>query len=186
VFEEGAYQSNGAEMAELRAWVLAQLLWNPHQDDRALIREFLEGYYGSAAARPINRYLALMQEASGGYYLACYTHPQAPYLSFKVLAAAEQCWANAEHAAANDPEKLARVQVGHLAVRFAFLRDWAELRQQCAQQQAAWPLPASPEGVAEQFEAVGQEIPGNHGLQGLVLSEGGLTADKFLAQFKRP
>jgi hypothetical protein len=35
VFEEGAYESFGAEMAELRAWVLAQLLWNPQQDDRA-------------------------------------------------------------------------------------------------------------------------------------------------------
>ena len=38
VFEQGAYQSHGSEMAELRAWVLAQLLWNPQQDDRALIR----------------------------------------------------------------------------------------------------------------------------------------------------
>ena len=36
VFEQGAYQSHGSEMAELRAWVLAQLLWNPKQDDRAL------------------------------------------------------------------------------------------------------------------------------------------------------
>ena len=41
VFEQGAYQGYGAEMAELRSWVLAQLLWNPQQDDRALIKEFL-------------------------------------------------------------------------------------------------------------------------------------------------
>jgi hypothetical protein len=38
MFEQGAYQSHGSEMAELRAWVLARLLWDPHQDDRALIR----------------------------------------------------------------------------------------------------------------------------------------------------
>ena len=43
VFEEGAYAGPGEEMAELRAWVLAQLLWNPQQDDRALIKEFLRG-----------------------------------------------------------------------------------------------------------------------------------------------
>src|SRR6202012_5687610 len=73
VFEEGAYQSNGAEMAELRNWLLGQLLWNPQQDDRALIQEFLNGYYGPAAAKPIRRYLDLMQEASRGYYLGCYT-----------------------------------------------------------------------------------------------------------------
>ena len=72
VFEEGAYQSNGAEMAELRAWLLAQLLWNPQQDDQALIQEFLNGYYGEAAAKPICHYLDLMQDISKGSYLACY------------------------------------------------------------------------------------------------------------------
>ena len=32
VFEQGAYQSWGSEMAELRAWMLAKLLWNPLLD----------------------------------------------------------------------------------------------------------------------------------------------------------
>ena len=32
VFEQGAYQSWGSEMAELRAWMLAKLLWNPNLD----------------------------------------------------------------------------------------------------------------------------------------------------------
>ncbi len=51
-FEQGAYQSFGSEMSELRAWVLAQLLWNPViKDDKRLIREFLEGYYGPKPAR---------------------------------------------------------------------------------------------------------------------------------------
>ena len=40
LFEQGAYQSHGSEMSELRAWVLAQLLWNPRRDERALIDEF--------------------------------------------------------------------------------------------------------------------------------------------------
>ena len=183
VFEEGAYQSNGAEMTELRAWLLAQLLWNPQQDDGALIQEFLAGYYGKAAARPIRRYLELMQQASQGCNLACYTHPHEPFLSFQVLAQAERCWQEAETAAATDPEKLPRVQTGHLPVRFAFLRDWDELRKQCAEQHAAWPLPASSKTVADQFAAVCQEIPANQGAPGLVLSEGGLTADKFLRKF---
>jgi hypothetical protein len=183
VFEEGAYQSNGAEMAELRAWLLAQLLWNPQQDDHALIQEFLNGYYGKAAAKPIRRYLDLTQDASKGCYLACYTHPHEPFLTFKVLADAEHCWQEAEKASAKDPEKLPRVQAGHLAVRFAFLRDWAGLRKQCAEQKATWPLPDSPKAVADQFEEVCKKIPGNEGTHGLLLSEGGLRADKFLQQF---
>ena len=66
VFEEGAYAGPGAEMAELRSWVLAQLLWNPQQDDRALIKEFLRGYYGKRAGDLIERYLELMHDASEG------------------------------------------------------------------------------------------------------------------------
>ncbi len=38
VFEQGAYQSWGSEMAELRAWVLAKLLWNPALDAEGLRR----------------------------------------------------------------------------------------------------------------------------------------------------
>src|SRR5207247_1268774 len=86
VFEQGAYQSHGSEMAELRAWLLAQLLWNPHQDDRALIDEFLDGYYGPAAAPHLRRYLDLMHDASRGYNLTCYSPNAAPHLRFHPLA----------------------------------------------------------------------------------------------------
>lgn len=185
VFEEGAYQSNGAEMAELRAWLLAQLLWNPRQDDRALIREFLDGYYGASAAKPIRDYLNLMQDASKGYYLACYTHRDAPYLTFKVLARAEQLWQDAETAAASDPDNLARVKAGHLAVRYAFLRDWPALRKQCAQQNGTWPLPESSKVVAGQFADVCQHLPGDDGTHEIMLSEGGLTVKQFLKRFEK-
>ncbi|HEY3280957.1 MAG TPA: DUF4838 domain-containing protein, partial [Armatimonadota bacterium] len=39
LFEQGAYQSHGSEMSEMRSWVLARLLWNPDQDDSKLIDE---------------------------------------------------------------------------------------------------------------------------------------------------
>ncbi len=48
IFEEGDYDSTGGDMAEMKAWVMAQLFWNPDQDEDALVREFLKGYYGSA------------------------------------------------------------------------------------------------------------------------------------------
>ena len=82
VFEEGAYAGPGAEMAELRAWVLAQLLWNPQQDDRALIKEFLRGYYGKRAGDLIERYLELMHDASQGFYLRCYVRQRPALLAF--------------------------------------------------------------------------------------------------------
>jgi hypothetical protein len=78
LFEQGAYQSHGSEMAEMRAWVLAQLLWDPNQDDRALINEFLDGYYGPDAAKPIRDYLELMHDASRGHNLTCYSPTTRP------------------------------------------------------------------------------------------------------------
>ena len=183
VFEEGAYQGYGVEMGELRAWVLAQLLWNPQQDDRALIQEFLNGYYGKAAAKPIRHYLDLMQDASKGFYLACYTRPNAPFRSFKVLAQAERLWRRAEKASANDPEKLERVLLAHLPVRFAFLRDWSNLRKECQEQKAKWPLSESRKVVADEFGKICQGVPGEDWTHVQVLNEGGLTVEKFLQPF---
>ena len=39
----------GGEFSALRTWVFAQLMWDPYQDGRALIGEFVENVYGPAA-----------------------------------------------------------------------------------------------------------------------------------------
>lgn len=48
IMEQGAYQSRGGEFAELRAWVLAKLLWDPEAEVASLVGDFLHGYYGRA------------------------------------------------------------------------------------------------------------------------------------------
>jgi hypothetical protein len=48
IMEQAAYQSRGGEFAELRAYVLAKLLWNPDADTQAVIDDFMAGYYGRA------------------------------------------------------------------------------------------------------------------------------------------
>lgn len=182
VFEQGAYQGYGGEMGELRAWVLAQLLWNPQLDDRALIQEFLDGYYGPAA-KPIARYLALMHESSRGFYLGCFTKPKGPHREAKPLVAAEQLWQEAERAVADQPELLARVRLSHLSVRFAILREWAKLRADCREQNLDWPLSESRKAVADEFAAVAKGVPGKPWTVVHPLRESGLTVEKFLAEF---
>lgn len=61
VMEEGQYQSGESEFSELRAWLLAQLMWNPEQDSDRLIRCFITDYYG-AAAPYIQQYFSACQE----------------------------------------------------------------------------------------------------------------------------
>ncbi|MEJ0089869.1 MAG: DUF4838 domain-containing protein [Limisphaerales bacterium] len=184
VFSEGAYQDYGGEMGELRAWLLAQLFWNPQQDDRALIHEFLDGYYGKAAAKPVQKYLDLQYGASKNFYLRCYTRTNAPQRTFKVLAESERLWQQAEKAAADDEELSARVRQGHLPVRLAFLRDWTKLRAECQAQRDDWPLPESRREVAAQFAAVAAGMPGKEWTRVTVLNEQGLTVEEFMAGFK--
>lgn len=48
VFAQGS-GSTYSDMAELKGYLLAKLLWNPEADVEKLTREFLKGYYGKAA-----------------------------------------------------------------------------------------------------------------------------------------
>ena len=48
IMEQAAYQSRGGEFAELRAFLLSRLLWNPEANEKAVIDDFMAGYYGRA------------------------------------------------------------------------------------------------------------------------------------------
>lgn len=187
LFEQGAYQGYGAEMGELRSWVLAQLLWNPQQDERALSKEFLQGYYGKRAGDIIGRYLELMHDASKGFNLRCYLGKDPPHLRFQPLAAAERLWQQAEAAASkeSDPEILLRVRMGHLPVRYACLERWKSLWQECAEQNASWPWPKPRMVTAEEFGSVCEGIPGKDWTRVGVLNEGGLRVEDFLKRFAK-
>jgi hypothetical protein len=181
VFEEGAYESPGAEMAELRAWVLAQLLWNPRQDDRVLIREFLDGYYG-AAGRPLEKYLKLMQEASKGFNLTCYTPTDAPFLHFKSLSQAEALWQKAERAVARDDELLARVRQGHLAIQYVWLSRWEPLREECSRTGAIWPFSVTRKEFAQQWLDLAQGVPDKPWTKVTAVREGGLAPQEYVSE----
>jgi hypothetical protein len=183
LFEQGAYQGFGGEMGELRAWLLAQLLGKPQQDDRALIREFLNGYYGQAAAKPILRYLELMHEASKNFNLACFLRKDPPHLRFKPLMEAERLWQQAEKSATQDPELLARVRLSHLPVRYAFLSRWSALRRECREQNGDWPLAKSRRVVAEEFRQTSAGVTGKPWTVLGVLNERGLNVEEFLKPF---
>ncbi len=185
VFEEGAYQSYGSEMSEMRAWVLAQLMWNPSQDDSALIHEFLEGYYGKAAG-PIWQYMKLMNDASSGYFLSCGSPTDAPFLNFKTMAQAEKLWQQAEQAAAGDDELLARVRLGHLPVRYVWLVRWDALHKECDAAHAQWPLPDSRVEVANEWRDVANGVPGKPWTKVTLISEGGTTPEQFLSTVSKP
>jgi hypothetical protein len=69
-FMQAAGNANGAELSELRAYVISQLLWDPSRSAQLVMDEFIDLHYGPAAA-PIRRYIERIHdraEASGKHH----------------------------------------------------------------------------------------------------------------------
>lgn len=179
-FGQGAYQSNGGEMAELKAWVTAQLMWNPSLDDRMLIREFLRGYYGEAAAAPIADYLKLMSQAASDWHLSCFSSVSAAFLNFENLSRGEDLWREAERAAAANPDLLWRVKSSHLSLQYVWLSRWSDLRQQCSDKEGQWPFEQTRAALAAEWLDTATH-PGPKGWDPIThVNESGLTPAAFV------
>jgi len=158
IFEQGAYTSNGAEMAELRAWVLARLLWNPALDGQKLIDEFIGGYYGPAGPH-IKDYLQIIHDAveASGDHLGCFSEHTAKFLSFETLSKGWERLKAAEDAVQDNPDLRFRVQVAQLPIMYTFIMRWDDMHQACEAAGDDWPMPESIEATYEQFKEVARK-----------------------------
>jgi hypothetical protein len=158
IFEQGAYQSYGSEMAELRAWVLAKLLWNPKLDGEKLIDEFIEGYYGSAGPH-IKAYLNVTHDAveASGDWLGCFSEHTAKFLSFDTLCKGWGHLKAAEEAVKDNPELHFRVQVAQLPVMYVFMMRWDELRKKAQETSTDWPMNDTIKETYERFLEVAKK-----------------------------
>jgi len=167
VFEQGAYHSYGSEMAELRGWVLAKLLWDPGRDPDALIDEFIAGYYGPAGDE-IRAYLKVTHDAveASGDPLGCFSPPDAGFLSLKTLSEGLQHLRAAEAAAGGDEALHHRVQVAQLPVLYAFIVRWDALRKEAAATGRPWPAADTVQAVYERFMEIAQAEKVTHVAEG--------------------
>ncbi len=184
VFEEGAYQSTGADMAELKAWVLGQLLWNPHQSDEALVTEFVNGYYG-VGAKPILEYLKLMQTAAKGWNLGFASPVSASFLGYETMSQAEKLWQEAEKLAQSNSESLWRIKQAHLSVQFVYLSRWNEFVKTAKDKGDRWLVDLSRKAFADAWLKTATS-PGPTGWTPMsVVNEGSYTPKQFIAQFAK-
>ena len=158
IFEQGAYQSYGSEMAELRAWVLAKLLWDPTREGEKLIDEFINGYYGGAGPH-IKAYLKVTHDAveASGEWLGCFSQRTAKFLSLETLSKGWGHLKAAEEAVKDNPALHFRVQVAQLPVMYVFMMRWDELREKTRAAGADWLMPDSIKDAFEQFLKVSKK-----------------------------
>jgi hypothetical protein len=114
----------GSEMGELRGYLLAKLLWDPECDVNGITHEFLEAYYGNAAA-PMARYIDLMHDKVEKDRIHCLiaTGPRLPHLCPETVAKARTIFDEAERVADNETirerVRLARMPIQHVELEWA-------------------------------------------------------------------
>ena len=145
----------GTEMAELRAWLVAQFLWDPSRDPGALIKDFTDGYYGAAGPH-ILAYLNHMHDALevSGDWLDLSSPPTAHFLSIETLTDGWTHLAAAADAVRDDRVLLPRVEVAQLPVRFVCLARWNHLKDDASMRGIPWPFGDSREEVQADFMEV--------------------------------
>lgn len=129
VFSQGPTKAQASDFLGLRAWLIQHLLWNPDADDDALVKRYLDGYYGQAGAH-LYRYLRLMDDEGKKIDLIMSGNgaSQLPYTG-KTLSEASRIFDEAEESVKSDATLLKRVKIERLALDYLTLLRYPELRK---------------------------------------------------------
>ena len=145
LFEQGDAYSTTGDFIRMRAWVLAHLMWDPSRDQDALIHEFAEGYYGSAAPHLLE-YLDLLENAveKSDAHLACFTSDTSAWLTLDVLNEATRLFDQAVRAVADDPMLTERIRRERLPLDHVWLNRYDALRREAKRLGIEFLGPADP------------------------------------------
>lgn len=119
--QQANYQSIGGEFSDLKAWVLSKLLWNPYQDTRELVSQFINDYYGEAAPY-IQRYFDLSHSLiKDDTVFDIYIDAHHPIYTDEFVIEAEDILNKAKQAVATSNEDM-RLRVDMVALQIDYLR----------------------------------------------------------------
>ena len=133
VFEQGDAMCPAGDFAALKCYVTAHLMWDPSKDWRALTDEFLNGYYGTAAAPHLKDVLKIASESAtrpDAPAMGCYHNDAFPWITpevgRKALAEMEAALKAAE---SQSPVFARRVRIAKLSWDHARIRAWRRWKQ---------------------------------------------------------
>jgi len=129
----------GSELMDLRTWIGSRLLWNPNQDYKALIDEFVNAYYGDAAPM-VSDYIDLIHRSYNetNSTLNINTLATAPYLNFETMRQADQLFEQAAVTASNNPVMLNHVQKLRISVDLIVLLRYDEFMLEASNRNVTW------------------------------------------------
>jgi hypothetical protein len=152
LFEQGDAGSTVGDFVRLRAWLLAHLMWNPRLDEKALVAEFLKGYY-QAASPHLSAYLDVIQEAGArsGKHLRCFMPDTSSWLTLDDLNQATHLFDQALKAVAGDPVLEPRVRRERLPLDHAWLQRYYALKRQSQMEGKEFAGPQDPLVACDEF-----------------------------------
>lgn len=174
LFEQGDAGSTVGDFLCLRAWLLAHLMWNPKADEKALIREFLEGYYGPAAPH-LAAYLDLMHDAAerSGVYLRCFMSDTSGWLTLEEMNRASGLFDRAAAAVAGDAALSARVRRERMPLDHAWLQRYHGLKRMARAKGVEFLGPKDPVAAAAEFVRLAGEWKAGQYAEGRPFAEYG-------------
>ena len=153
VFEQGDALCSAGTFATLRHYVTAHLLWDPKDDEKRLMDEFMEGYYGKSAAPFLKKFIAVIEEGprKTKQIVKC-GHKGAPFLGADDKLLAAKYMDEAVAAASKDGEPFAsRVRRERLTVDHMLLLNYDILRNISAKLGYTWTRPATKAEAVENW-----------------------------------
>ena len=157
IFEQGDTHCVTGDFTRMRAWVVGHLLWNPELDERQVMAEFLNGYYGKAGPYLMD-YLDYLCDAveearkKNGYRLGIFNNDVSGWMDVNVLNHAMELYGKAEKAVEGEPVYAARVRRERLTLDQVCLRRLPAMIRQSRMDGTPIPLPVDdPAKMANEF-----------------------------------
>ncbi|MEV4883006.1 DUF4838 domain-containing protein [Chitinophaga ginsengisegetis] len=169
-FAEGNIFPDG-EFAELRAYLLSKLTWDPNVDDDAVITDFLQGYYGPAAPS-LKKYIQLTsQQLTGG----------PDKLTENMITTYDNLFEQAKSSVKNQPDLLKRVQKEKIALEYSAIQFYLKDAEQNSDQFFA------NQQKSAKFNKYMQDFLSsvqNNGIRRLIHNENNIPMKQFYMQWK--
>ncbi len=152
VFEQGDSGCRVGDFVRLRAWYLAHLLWNPDADEKELLHEFMNGYYGAAGSY-LAEYIHLTSGAGrrAGVPIRCFMNDTRAWLTLSDMNRAVKLFDAAAAAVADDPVLAERVRRERLPLGHVWLRRYDSLHREARRTGVEFLGPEDPEAALLEF-----------------------------------
>ena len=155
VFEQADALCPAGSFVGLRHYIVSHVLWDPRADDKRLMDDFLEGYYGKSAAPHLKRFIMFLDAASrkDGQFVNL-KHDGMEFLTRMELLELAAIMDDAVAAAEKDGEVFAgRVRRERLSVDNGIFIEYDELRDLAAKSGMKWTRPVSRAVAVEKWIA---------------------------------